>query len=67
MPIPRNHPPKRRRRWSKRAWRPEYLPAAIRIFTPFDPCKNYPKGRYHLVNKDAITAEEVTDRIGGEL
>lgn len=66
MPIPRQKPPRRKHGWRKKSWRPEYLPAAMAIFTPFDPCANFPKGSYHCVNQEDITAEEVVSRKGGK-
>jgi len=65
MPTPRIPQPVSPSRHVKSKWQPRYLQTAMRIFTPIDPCANFPKGSYHLVSKDAITAEEVTGRKGG--
>jgi hypothetical protein len=65
MPIPRKKATTPKRGWRKSGWKPEYLPAALLLFAPFDPCKGFPKGVYHCCKQEDITAEEVVNRKGG--
>jgi len=65
MPIPRKKAKQPKSNRPRKGWKPEYLPAAMRLFEPFDPCKGFPKGVYHCCKQEDITAEEVVNRKGG--